>query len=34
KAALEAYQRHPEHQALIPFIGGASSERRVVDYEC
>ncbi|MBN1928173.1 MAG: Dabb family protein [Chlorobiaceae bacterium] len=34
KAALEVYQRHPEHQALIPFIGGASSERRVVDYEC
>jgi len=34
KAALEAYQCHPEHQALIPFIGGASSERRVVDYDC
>lgn len=34
QSALEAYQRHPEHQALVPFIGGASSERRVVDYEC
>lgn len=34
KVALEDYQQHPEHQALIPFIGEASSERRVVDYEC
>jgi plasmid stability protein len=34
KAALETYQRHPEHEALKPFIGGATSERRVVDYEC
>jgi len=34
KAALEVYQRHPEHEALKPFIGGATSERRLVDYEC
>ncbi|NTU52650.1 MAG: Dabb family protein [Chlorobiaceae bacterium] len=33
QAALEAYQRHPEHVALKPFIGGATSERRLVDYE-
>jgi len=33
REALAAYQLHPEHQALIPFIVGASQERRVVDYE-
>jgi len=33
-AALEGYQHHPEHEALKPFIGGATSERRLVDYEC
>jgi len=31
--SLDAYQAHPEHQALKPFIGEASRERRVVDYE-
>jgi len=33
REALNAYQVHPEHQALIPFISEAASERRVVDYE-
>ncbi|MEI8033466.1 MAG: Dabb family protein [Chlorobiaceae bacterium] len=33
RAALQAYQEHPLHQALKPFIGEASLERRVVDYE-
>jgi hypothetical protein len=33
RAALEGYQRHPEHEALKPFIGGATCERRLVDYE-
>jgi len=31
--ALEAYQQHPLHQAVIPFVGEIRSERRVVDYE-
>ncbi|MEI8185433.1 MAG: Dabb family protein [Chlorobiaceae bacterium] len=31
--ALKAYQAHPEHLAIIPFISEASSERRLVDYE-
>jgi hypothetical protein len=34
RRALEGYQAHPEHEALKPFIGGATSERRLVDYEC
>ena len=34
KAALEGYQRHPEHEALKPFIMEATSERKLVDYEC
>ncbi len=34
KAALEGYQRHPEHEALKPFIVAATSERKLVDYEC
>jgi quinol monooxygenase YgiN len=33
REALKAYQTNPEHQALIPFIGEASKDRRVVDYE-
>lgn len=33
RAALESYQAHPEHEALKPFIGAATSERRLVDYE-
>jgi quinol monooxygenase YgiN len=33
KAALEFYQQHPLHKAVMPFIGEARLERRVVDYE-
>ncbi|NTU43494.1 MAG: Dabb family protein [Nitrospirales bacterium] len=32
--ALDAYQNHPEHKAVVPFIGEVRSERRVVDYKC
>ena len=30
--ALNAYQVHPEHQAIVPFVAEAQNERRVVDY--
>ncbi|NTV06002.1 MAG: Dabb family protein [Chlorobiaceae bacterium] len=33
RKALEAYQVNPEHEALKPFIGLVSAERRIVDYE-
>jgi len=33
RTALENYQAHPEHQAVIPFIREAISERRLVDCE-
>jgi hypothetical protein len=33
REALEGYQAHPEHGALMPFISEARLERRVVDYE-
>ncbi|MES2559048.1 MAG: Dabb family protein [Bacteroidota bacterium] len=33
KDALDFYQQHPLHKAVMPFIGEARSERRVVDYE-
>ncbi len=33
RQALEAYQENPEHAALKPFIGTASSERRIADYD-
>jgi hypothetical protein len=33
RAALDAYQSHPEHQAIMPFILEARAERRMVDYE-
>lgn len=33
KAALDFYQQHPLHKAIMPFIGEARNERRVVDYE-
>ena len=32
QAALDAYQVHPAHVAAKAFIGGATSERRLVDY--
>ena len=33
RAALDAYQEHPEHKAIMSFIMEARSERRLVDYE-
>jgi len=33
RAALDAYQVHPEHEAVKPFILEARAERRLVDYE-
>jgi len=33
RAALEAYQAHPEHQAVVPMIKAAAVARTVVDYE-
>jgi quinol monooxygenase YgiN len=33
REALDAYQAHPEHKAVMPFILEARSERRLVDYE-
>lgn len=33
REALDAYQVHPEHQAVIPLIRALTSERRSVDYE-
>ena len=32
RAALDAYVVHPEHQAVVPFVKEASSQRIVVDY--
>jgi hypothetical protein len=33
REALAIYQAHPLHQAIVPFVGEAASERRLVDYE-
>ena len=33
RAALDAYQEHPVHQAIKPFIGAVRSERQCMDYE-
>jgi quinol monooxygenase YgiN len=32
RQALDAYQSHPEHQALMPFVQAVRSDRLVVDY--
>lgn len=32
-AALDAYQTHPQHQALKPFIGAVREARQCMDYE-
>lgn len=34
RAGLEAYQKHPEHQKIVEFVGEIRSDRAVVDYEC
>jgi hypothetical protein len=31
--ALQGYQVHPLHQAIVPFVAEAQTERRVVDFE-
>jgi hypothetical protein len=33
KAALDAYQVHPTHQALKPFVAAVREARACVDYE-
>ena len=33
REALEGYQSHPEHKAVMPFVMDVRSERRTVDYE-
>lgn len=33
KAALQAYQEHPEHQAVIPLVRAIACERRAVDFD-
>jgi hypothetical protein len=33
RVALDAYQAHPEHKAVMPFILEARAERQLVDYE-
>ncbi len=33
KAALDAYQSHPHHVAMKPFIGAVRSARQCMDYE-
>jgi len=32
-AALNAYQNHPHHQALKPFVGAVRLARQCMDYE-
>ena len=33
RAALDAYQEHPAHKAVMPFVLEARAERRQVDFE-
>ncbi len=33
RAALDAYQVHPEHLAVVPLVKAAAIARTVVDYE-
>lgn len=33
KETLDIYQNHPKHQALLPFIREAVTDRKAVDYE-
>ncbi|MDQ6982756.1 MAG: Dabb family protein [Mariprofundus sp.] len=33
RGALETYQSHPEHQAVVPLVKAAAIARTVVDYE-
>lgn len=33
REALESYQTHPEHQAVVPLVKAAAIARTVVDYD-
>lgn len=33
REALDSYQKHPLHQAILPFVREAVSDRKAVDYE-
>jgi len=33
RQALEAYQNHPAHQAVIPLVKAAAITRTVIDYD-
>ena len=33
RASLDAYQEHPQHMALKPFIGAVREARQCMDYE-
>jgi hypothetical protein len=33
REALDAYQAHPDHEAVKPFVKEVRAERRVADYE-
>lgn len=33
REALAVYQTHPLHQAIVPFVAEAATERRLVDFE-
>ncbi len=33
RAALDAYQNHPAHVAIKPFLGAIRKERQCMDYE-
>ncbi len=33
REALQAYQNHPLHQAVLPFVREAVTDRKAVDYE-
>jgi heme-degrading monooxygenase HmoA len=33
RAALDAYQNHPQHVALKPFVGAVREARQCMDYE-
>ena len=33
QAALDAYQSHPDHLAMKPFIGAIRAERHCIDFE-
>ena len=33
REALDAYQAHPEHRAVVPLVQEATVSRTVVDYE-